>query len=151
MHGNSPTQPRLTDAAHERACQDILDAAAAVRAELGPDLLEHVYKVCLAHLLTRKGHEVVADATMPIEYDGQRFEEGYQVDLLVDGTILVLVRSIESGRADRLAHLQNFLRLGGCRVGFLLDYRAAALRDGITRVVRVAPEGGREGRGAGAG
>jgi iron complex transport system substrate-binding protein len=119
---------------------EIVDAALKIHARLGPGLLETVYEVLLAHELERRGHKVERQRPVPIEVDGIRFDEGFRADLIVDGSVVVELKSVEALARVHAKQLLTYLRLLDCRLGLLINFGAPLLRDGIRRVVNRLPE-----------
>lgn len=105
----------------------------AVHRQLGPGLLESVYEACLAHELERRGHYVARQSALPVVYDTVKLEAGYRVDLIVDDTVIVEVKSVEGIAPVHEAQLLTYLRLSGRRLGFLINFNVALLKDGIRR------------------
>ena len=119
----------------------IITAAIEVHRELGPGLLESVYEACLADELERRGLTVQKQLTIPVRYKGRVFDHGFRADLVVNNLVLVELKSVEEiGRAHR-KQLQTYLRLSGYRLGYILNFGAPVLRDGIVRAVNKLPEG----------
>lgn len=119
----------------------IITAAIEVHRELGPGLLESVYEACLADELERRGLTVQKQLTIPVRYKGRVFDHGFRADLVVNNLLLVELKSVEEiGRAHR-KQLQTYLRLSGYRLGYILNFGAPVLRDGIVRAVNKLPEG----------
>jgi GxxExxY protein len=98
-------------------------------------LLESAYRRCLVVELEQRGHTVVAEATLDIEYKGHRIPAGYRLDLLVDNTVIVEIKAIERTLPVHLAQLLTYMRLSNHRLGLLLNFNVPALRHGITRLV----------------
>jgi iron complex transport system substrate-binding protein len=119
---------------------EIVDAALKIHARLGPGLLETVYEVLLAHELERRGHKVERQRPVPIEVDGIRFDEGFRADLIVDGSVVLELKSVEALARVHAKQLLTYLRLLDCRLGLLINFGAPLLRDGIRRVVNRLPE-----------
>ena len=111
----------------------ILSAAYKVHARLGPGLLESAYKACLAHELGVFGLHVETEKLLPVRYDGVRVDLGYRLDLLVDDAVIVEVKAVEVILAVHEAQLLSYLRLSGKRVGLLINFNVARLRQGIRR------------------
>jgi GxxExxY protein len=118
----------------------IVDAAYKIRTHLGPGLLETVYEVVLAHALKQRGLLVTRQVPVPIVFDGLRFEEGFRADLIVENTIIVELKSVETLTAVHSKQLLTYLRLMNLPLGLLLNFGAARLKDGIHRVVNGLPE-----------
>jgi GxxExxY protein len=111
----------------------IVEASIAIHKELGPGLLETVYEMVLHHELNRRGLKVERQVAIPIQYQGLRFEEGFRADLIVGGKVIVELKSVEQVVA---AHRkQTYLRLTGLKLGYLLNFGQALMKDGITRAV----------------
>jgi GxxExxY protein len=113
----------------------ILAAAIEVNRELGPGLLESVYEVVLARELTGRGLNVERQVSVPIVYKGLRFEEGFRADLIVYGKVLLELKSVERVTPAHKKQVQTYLRLTALKLGYLLNFGEAVLKDGITRCV----------------
>jgi GxxExxY protein len=113
----------------------IVDAAVTVHRELGPGLLETVYEVVLAHELTQRGLKVNRQVSIPIKYRGIKFDEAFRADLVVEEKVIVELKSIEQIMEAHKKQVQTYLRLTGCKLGFLLNFGEALMKRGITRVV----------------
>src|SRR2546423_5900672 len=113
----------------------ILDAAFVVHSKLGPGLLESVYEVALAHELRKLGFAPERQKPMPIRYDGILFEEGYRTDLLVDGKVIVELKSITALSAVHAKQVLTQLRLSGLKLGLLINFGETHLKNGIKRVI----------------
>jgi GxxExxY protein len=119
----------------------VVDAAIAVHRGLGPGLLESVYEAVLAAELRDRGLEVARQVPVPIEYHGCRFEEGFRADLIVAGKVLVELKSIEKVGHLQKKQLLTYLRLSEHKLGFLINFREAMVRDGIIRIVNGLEDG----------
>ena len=117
----------------------IVDVALKIHKELGPGLLESVYEAVLAGALNRRGLQVERQQAFRFEYDGMIFDEGFRVDLLVAGCVIVELKSIEKLGAVHSKQLLTYLRLMNLSVGLLLNFGAATLKEGIHRVVNHLP------------
>jgi len=126
-HGHS------TSLVHGEITHQILSAAHKVHSRLGPGLLETPYKVCLAHELQRAGLRVEAEKICPVEYDDLTISLGYRIDLLVQDEVIVEVKAIELILPVHEAQLLSYLRLARKRVGLLINFNVAQLRQGIRR------------------
>lgn len=118
----------------------IVESAITIHRELGPGLLETVYEVVLARELRDRGLSVERQRAIPIEYRGLRFDEGFRADLIVDERVIVELKSVERVTAAHAKQVQTYLRLTGCRLGYLLNFGEALMKDGITRCVNGLPE-----------
>jgi GxxExxY protein len=117
----------------------VLDAAFKVHTKLGPGLLETVYEAALAKELRKLGHQVERQKPIPVFYDGEILEEiGFRSDLIVDGLVLVELKSVSEviDLFKKIAY--NYLRLIPLQLGFLINFNEAHLKDGITRIVNGA-------------
>ncbi len=106
-----------------------------VHAVLGPGLLESTYLACLAHELRKRGHRVATQVGLPVIYDGEKIELGYRIDLIVEGTVIVEVKSVEAIHPVHQAQMLSYMRLSGIGVGLLINFNVRSLRDGIKRLV----------------
>ena len=113
----------------------ILAAAYRVHGHLGPGLLERVYHTCLCHELLRMGIPYESEKPLPVVYDGVSMELGFRVDILVETKVIVEVKAVEQILPVHESQLLSYLRLSGARVGLLINFNSANLRDGIRRRV----------------
>jgi GxxExxY protein len=113
----------------------VIDCAVKVHMRLGPGLLESVYETVLAYELERRGLSVERQVPVPIFYDDIRFEEGFRADLIVDGKVILELKSVEHVTNAHKKQLLTYLRLTGMKVGYLLNFGEALMKDGITRSI----------------
>jgi GxxExxY protein len=113
----------------------IVDSALELHRNLGSGLLESVYEVTLARSLERRGLAVQRQVAVPIEYHGETFSEGFRADLIVGGLVIVELKSIERVMPAHKKQLLTYLRLTGLKLGYLLNFGEALMRDGITRSI----------------
>lgn len=113
----------------------VLEAAITVHRELGPGLLESVYEAVLERELKEHGFNVDRQVSIPITYRGMRFSEGFRADLIVEGRVLLEIKSVERVIPAHKKQVQTYLRLTGLSLGYLLNFGEAVLKDGITRCV----------------
>jgi GxxExxY protein len=118
----------------------VVDAAIEVHRFLGPGLLESVYETALAHELRLRGLGVVAQVSIGVNYKGVEFEQGFRADLIVERIVLLELKSVEQITAAHRKQLQTYLRLTGLKLGFLLNFGTALMKEGITRSVNGLPE-----------
>lgn len=116
----------------EQLSTEIVDAAYRLHRDLGPGLLESVYEAVLAGMLTRRGLQVERQKVVPFEFDGMHFDEGLRVDLLVDGTVIVELKSVERLSPVHTKQVLTYLRL---MLGLLINFGAPTFKEGIRRVV----------------
>ena len=102
---------------------------------LGPGLLEGVYETCLAHELAKSKLQVQRQVTLPVEYDGQRLDAGYRLDILVERKVVVEVKAVESMAPIHGMQLLTYLRLGSFNLGYILTFNVPHMPGGIKRVV----------------
>ncbi|MFQ5655467.1 MAG: GxxExxY protein [Planctomycetota bacterium] len=113
----------------------VVDAAVAVHQELGPGLLETVYEVVLANELKKRGLGVERQVSVPIQWGGITFDEGFRADLIVAEKVIVELKSVATMTQAHKKQVLTYLRLTGLKLGFLLNFGEALMKDGITRVV----------------
>jgi GxxExxY protein len=116
--------------------RQVVDSAIKVHRALGPGLLESAYEHCLAHEMIGRGLSVRRQVGLPIEYDGLRLDTGYRLDLLVADAVVVEVKAVEAISRLYEAQLLTYLKLSGLRLGYLLNFNAVQLRQGLRRFVR---------------
>lgn len=120
--------------------RQIVDAAYKLHVALGPGLLETVYEVTLCHELRKRGLRVQRQVPLAIEYDGLKFDEGFRIDLLVEDSVVVELKSTESNHPVYAKQLRTQLVLTKLQVGLVLNFGLDKLKDGITRIVNGLPE-----------
>ncbi|OEU50501.1 MAG: GxxExxY protein [Desulfobacterales bacterium S3730MH5] len=119
----------------------IIKAAINVHKELGPGLLESVYQSCMLIELRSMGMKVQSEVYLPILYRGQKVhEEGFRLDLLVEDTIVVELKSVEEVRPVHKKQLLTYLRLARKPLGLLINFNEPLLKDGIVRIINAPPK-----------
>ena len=115
--------------------KEVVDAAVKVHRALGPGLLEAVYEIVLAKELERRGLTVRRQVAVPIEYEGFRFDEGFRADIIVEDKVILELKSVEE--LNKVHHKQLFtcLKLKELKLGFLLNFGAGLMKDGIKRII----------------
>ncbi|MGQ0534293.1 MAG: GxxExxY protein [Caulobacteraceae bacterium] len=113
----------------------LLDAAFAVHRTLGLGLLESTYEVCLEHELRQRGHEVQRQVALPVVYDTIKLDAGYRIDLIVDRVVIVEVKSVEALAPVHEAQVLTYLKLSSRRLGYLINFNVALLKQGIKRMI----------------
>ena len=113
----------------------IVDSALKIHRDLGPGMLESVYESVLAAVLTRRGLKVRRQCPISFEYEGMVFDNGLRVDLIVEDQVIVELKSVERVAPVHMVQLLTYLRLADLRVGLLLNFGAALMKEGIHRVV----------------
>jgi GxxExxY protein len=114
---------------------EVIDAAITVHKELGPGLLEMVYEVALAHELTSRGLLIKRQVPISIEYKEMTFTEGFRADIVVNDKVILELKSVEKIIPAHKKQIQTYLRLSGCKLGYLLNFGEALMKKGITRCV----------------
>ena len=112
----------------------VVDTAVAVHRELGPGLLESVYEVVLAYELGQRGLLVQRQVPVTIRYKEITFDEAFRADLVVEEKVVVELKSVEQVSEAHKKQVQTYLRLRGCKLGFLLNFGEALMKRGITRM-----------------
>ena len=106
-----------------------------VHSAVGPGLLESVYETCLTHELRKQGFDVQRQVALPVEYDGQCIDTGFRLDILVAEKVVVEVKAVERTAPIHTAQILTYLKLGGFKLGYLLNFNVVHMRDGIKRLV----------------
>jgi GxxExxY protein len=119
----------------EELGRKVIGAAIEVHRELGPGLLESSYERCLVHELNLRGTVAERQRPQPIYYKGLEIEEGYRIDVLVEGKIVLELKVVDELRGVHTAQLLTYLKLSGCRLGYLINFNVSVLKDGIKRLV----------------
>jgi len=113
----------------------LVGTAIEVHRELGPGLLESVYEVILAHELYLRGLEVKRQVPIAIVYKGIKFAEAFRADLLVADKVIVELKSLELLNKAHRKQIQTYLRLTGLKLGYIFNFGAALMKEGIVRAV----------------
>ena len=113
----------------------VIESVIAVHRELGPGLLETVYEIVLVRELQERGLKVERQVPVPIEYKGIRFDEGFRADIVINGKVILELKSVERVMPAHKKQVQTYLRLTGRKLGYLLNFGDALMKSGITRCV----------------
>lgn len=113
----------------------VVDTAVSVHRDLGPGLLESVYEVVLAHELSLRRLEVKRQVPIAIVYKGISFAEAFRADLLVADKVIVELKSLELINRAHRKQIQTYLRLTGLKLGYILNFGAPLMKEGIVRAV----------------
>ncbi|MCL2441198.1 MAG: GxxExxY protein [Treponema sp.] len=113
----------------------IIETAVNLHKTLGSGLLESVYEVILMKMLSKKGLSVQRQVSIPIEFEGERFDEGFRVDLFVNGKVIIELKSIEKISDAHKKQLLTYLKLTNTKLGYILNFGAGLMKDGIIRTV----------------
>jgi GxxExxY protein len=113
----------------------VVDSALSIHRSLGPGLLESVYEAVLAHELKKRGLQLSRQVPIAIEYDGVKFNEGFRADIVIQDSVILELKSVESVCDVHKKQLLTYLRLTGLKLGFLLNFGSNLMKSGITRIV----------------
>jgi GxxExxY protein len=120
---------------HNEISRVVIDTAIDIHRRLGPGLLESVYRVVLAHELRKRGLRVEEEQPIPVVWDGIKLDVGFRADLIVEHLVVVELKSVETVAPVHKKQLLTHLRLADFRLGLLINFGAALLKDGIHRIV----------------
>lgn len=113
----------------------IIGAAIEVHKCLGPGLLESAYEECLCHELNIQGLSFEKQKALSIDYKGKKLDCGYRLDIVVENTIIIELKSCEKIEPIHKAQLLTYLKLSGLNLGIILNFNVPVLKDGIVRIV----------------
>jgi GxxExxY protein len=115
--------------------KQIIGAAISVHDELGPGMLESAYEACMVHELMQRGLRVERQKPLPLVYKGMTIECGYRLDLLVEESVIVELKSVDRIESVHSKQVLTYLKLSGIKVGLLINFNVEYLRKGLTRLV----------------
>jgi GxxExxY protein len=113
----------------------IVNCSYKVHKELGPGLLESTYEECLKYELLNTGLKVKQQKALPVVYKEVKLDCGYRIDLLVENIVVIELKSVEALNDVHLAQILTYLKLSGCKLGFLINFNVKLIKQGIKRVV----------------
>ena len=113
----------------------IVDTAVNLHKKLGSGLLENVYEVVLTKLLAQKGLYVQRQVSIPINFDGEHFDEGFRVDIFVEGKVIVELKSVEKIIDAHKKQLLTYIKLANVKLGYILNFGTDLMKDGIVRTI----------------
>lgn len=113
----------------------IIGAALEVHKSLGPGLLENAYQECLCYKLKQLEFSVEKEKPMPLVFEGVKLECGYRIDLLVENKVVIEIKSVESLNDVHMAQTLTYLKLGDYKLGPLINFNVALLKQGIKRII----------------
>lgn len=116
-----------------KTTEQIIGAAIEVHKVLGPGLLESVYEECLCRELGLRGIKFERQKSLPVEYKGVKLDCGYRLDLIVEGIVVVEIKAVSIIEPIHEAQLLTYLKLGGWKLGMLINFNVPILKDGIRR------------------
>jgi GxxExxY protein len=125
---------------HNEISRIIIDTAMHIHRQLGPGLLESVYAVILAHELRKKGLKVEREVPIPVKWDNIEMEVGFRADLVVEGLVVVELKSVEEVSNVFKKVLLSYIRLADKKLGLILNFGEELLKDGISRIVNGLPD-----------
>ena len=115
--------------------EKIIGAAIKVHQRLGPGLLESAYQACLYYEIMKEGLTVEKEKPLSLIYEEVKLDCGYRIDLLVEHTIIVEVKSVDALADIHLAQILTYLKLSNKRIGLLVNFNVTRLKDGLKRVI----------------
>lgn len=118
----------------------VVDTSYKIHTRVGPGLLESVHEAILAHELKKAGLNVTRQQKVPILYDGLEFDEGFRADIIVEGMVILELKSVEAVADVHKKQLLTYLRLTGKRLGLLINFGSPLIKSGITRIVNGLPD-----------
>ena len=113
----------------------IVDTCFHIHVGLGPGLLESVYEEVLFYELTQQGFKVKRQFPIPIVWQNIEMEQGFRADIIVEDSVLIEIKSVSKIEPVHKKQTQTYLRLTGLKLGLLVNFNEALIKDGITRVV----------------
>lgn len=119
----------------EKLSERVIGLAIEVHREVGPGLLESVYERCLCRELEQAGIEHRRQIAIPVYYKGERLDEGFRADVLVENCIILEIKAVASILPAHEAQLQTYLRMSGVHIGLIMNFAAPRLKDGLRRFV----------------
>ena len=119
----------------EEIAAKIVDSAYRVHKALGPGLLEKIYEACLCHELSKRRLTCERQVDLPVKYDGIVFNEGLRLDVLVEDLVICELKAVDIVNPVWEAQLLSHLKLSGKRLGFLINFNVAVIKDGIKRMI----------------
>ena len=119
----------------EQLAKVVVGAAYSVHSSLGPGLLESVYELCLLHELRKREIPSEQQVRIPVLYDGLRLEAGLRIDLMVDRKLILEIKAVEEMNRIYKAQVLTYLKLTGLRLGLLINFNVALIKNGIERVI----------------
>jgi GxxExxY protein len=118
----------------------VVDRAMQFHMALGPGLLESVYQRALAYELRKAGLKVETEVPIPVEWDGNQIDVAFKADLIVEGCVLIELKSVESVKAVHKKQTFTYLKLAHLNLGLLINFGASKLKNGIHRIAHNLPE-----------
>src|SRR6266496_1144136 len=119
----------------EAIATDVVDCAIKVHKALGPGLLESAYKYCHTYELRKRGWDAETEVKLPLLYEDQRIDVGYRIDTFINKLVIIENKSVEALLPVHEAQLLTYMKLSGCKIGFLLNWNVVLMKHGIKRFI----------------
>jgi GxxExxY protein len=129
------TQSKQREMEDNELTGNIIKFGIEVHNALGPGLLESAYKECLFYKMVQAGFMVSKEKPMPLVFEGVKLDCGYRIDLLVENRIVIEIKSVEALSEIHMAQTLTYLKLGGFKLGLLINFNVLKLKDGIKRII----------------
>ena len=113
----------------------VFDSALKVHRSLGPGLLESAYEECLYYELKKSKLYVEKQRGLPLIYEEVKLDIGYRIDIIIENRVIVEVKAVEALNDVHLAQVLTYLKLSSCKLGLLINFNVALIKNGIRRVV----------------
>ncbi len=113
----------------------VVDSAINVHKSLGPGLLESAYEACLLYELKRQIRDVRNQVELPLIYNEVKLDVGYRLDIFIERKVIIELKAVEKILPVHKAQIISYLKLSGCKLGFLLNFNVYKMKDGIKRIV----------------
>jgi len=113
----------------------LLDVAFEVHKELGPGLLESTYETCLSYESNERGLLIETQIPLPVVYKEVKLDCGYRIDMRAERKVIVEIKSVEALNNVHMAQVLTYMKLSGCKLGYLINFNVKYLKDGIKRIV----------------
>ncbi|MAX24116.1 MAG: GxxExxY protein [Phycisphaeraceae bacterium] len=126
---------RGTETQRDTLTEKVIGLAIQVHRTLGPGLLESVYQSCLCHELAQHGLRFKSEIELPVLYKGMKLDQGFRIDILVEDSLILELKTVEQLRPIHEAQLLTYLKLAQCPVGLLINFNVDLLKNGIKRLV----------------
>ena len=115
--------------------KEIIGIAIKVHKALGPGLLESAYQEVLFYELRKSGFEVKKEVPMPLIYEEVKLDCGYRIDLLINNELVIELKSVETLNDVHMAQILTYMKLGNYKLGLLINFNVALLKNGIKRII----------------
>ena len=113
----------------------VFNWALKVHQNLGPGLLESAYEECLFYELNKTGLEIQKQKALPLVYEEVKLDIGYRIDIIIENKLILEIKSVEALNDIHFAQLLTYLKLTNCKLGMLMNFNVALIKNGIKRVV----------------